>query len=100
MTRRCLCVTQHVPEAHVLNRHHILPKSWGGPDVPENLVDLCPNTHENVHKLLDQHVRLGGIPSWEYRRRFSVYARDLAARAWEQRPPKPTYTLKDDHVDV
>lgn len=93
--RKCLCVGQHVPEAHVLNRHHILPKSWGGANTADNLVDVCPTTHENVHKLLDQHVRLGGVPPWDYRRRFSPFARDLAARAWAQRPATPTYTLKD-----
>lgn len=93
--KKCLCVGQHVPEVHALASHHILPKSWGGPDGPENRVVLCPSTHENVHQLLNKYVKRGGVPEWSVRRVYGVYARDLAARAWAQRPSdKPPYTVQ------
>lgn len=95
--RKCLCVVQHVPEVHALCTHHILPKSWGGGDEPTNRVVLCPSTHENIHRLLNRYVRLGGVPPWEDRRIYGVYARDLAARAWSQRPSdKPPYTVQEE----
>jgi hypothetical protein len=89
----CRCVTQHSPAAYVLVKHHIKPKSWGGPDTVENLVDVCPNSHSAVHRLIDSYVRAKGDPGWEVRRKFSAFQRELALRAWEQRPPVPTYTL-------
>lgn len=32
-----------------LHQHHIIPRSQGGPDTPENLVGLCSNCHEDRH---------------------------------------------------
>ena len=36
----------------IKERHHIIPKSIGGDDSPENLVDLTPREHYLAHKLL------------------------------------------------
>lgn len=95
--KKCLCVGQHVPEVHAFCTHHILPKSWGGPDTVANKVVLCPSTHENVHQLLNRYVKLGGVPPWSVRRIYGVYARDLATAAWDQRPSdKPPYTIQED----
>jgi hypothetical protein len=88
----CLCVSTHAPRAYVPNKHHILPESWGGKKVPENLIPLCANAHTSVHYLIDQYVRAGGLPPWSERAKFSPFIRDLAARAWAQRPEKPTIT--------
>ncbi|MGI8682016.1 MAG: HNH endonuclease [Mycobacteriales bacterium] len=88
----CVCVAEHSPTAYVPTRHHRLPQSWGGPSVADNLVTLCPSTHTAVHRLIDEYVRHGGDPGWDTRRHFGAYARDLAARAWEQRPVTPTIT--------
>lgn len=91
----CKCVGQHVPEVHAPAVHHILPRSWGGPDVPANRVVLCPTTHENVHKLLNAYVHAGDVPAWSLRRSYSAYARGLAQLAWDQRPSdKPPYTIQ------
>jgi hypothetical protein len=32
-----------------LHKHHIIPRSQGGPDTPDNLVGLCSNCHEDRH---------------------------------------------------
>lgn len=89
----CACVSSHTPSAYVPNRHHVIPLSWGGPDVPENTVMLCPNSHSSVHRLLNEYIRSGGLPSWEVRREFNAYVRGLAATAWANRPENPTYTV-------
>lgn len=31
------------------NRHHKVPKSLGGSDANDNLVDLCPGCHQEMH---------------------------------------------------
>lgn len=89
----CECVTTHVPSSYIAVVHHVLPLSWGGLREPGNEVLVCSNTHEATHRLLDDHIRFDGVPPWEHRRRFNPLARDLAARAWAQRPEHPTYTL-------
>lgn len=32
-----------------LHAHHLLPKSRGGPDIPENLATVCKDCHEDIH---------------------------------------------------
>jgi hypothetical protein len=34
----------------ILHIHHIIEKSKGGSDNPDNLLILCPNCHTNLHK--------------------------------------------------
>ena len=31
-------LTRELPDAVYFEKHHIIPKSWGGPDVKENIV--------------------------------------------------------------
>lgn len=88
----CACVADHSPAAYVPVRHHVVPESWDGPTIASNLVTICPSTHTAVHRLIDEYVRHGGDPGWDTRRHFSPFQRDLALRAWEQRPEKPTIT--------
>lgn len=90
--QNCECVEVHVPSAFVPTQHHILPQSWGGQTVYDNLVWLCPNSHTAVHRLLDEYVRAGGNPGWSVSKHFSPYQRALALRAWDQRPENPTIT--------
>lgn len=95
----CACVDDHNPSAYVPADHHIIPRSWGGPDVAENRRLICPNTHTAVHRLIDEYVRAGGDPGWEIRRHYGVYQRELAKFAWDHRPAKPTITsLTGDHT--
>jgi len=74
--------------------HHIVPRSWDGPDVASNRVVLCPTAHTLVHELLNLYVHHGGRPPWSDRREFPVLIRRLAAKGWDGRPSdKPPYTL-------
>jgi 5-methylcytosine-specific restriction endonuclease McrA len=50
---KCLCVKNHSPEPQRLNVHHIHPQALGGSNAKSNLITICPNTHNNVHELLD-----------------------------------------------
>ena len=88
----CRCVARHSPSAFVVNQHHVIPQSWGGPTVPENLVPLCPNTHTATHRLIDAYVAGNGDPGWRVKWRYTRLSRLLAARAWAGRPAKPTPT--------
>lgn len=81
-TARCLCVSDHNPNVIVFHRHHIWPLGMGGPDEPENLVLLCPTSHDATHNLLRAWVKAGGEPSWEIRRRFGPYVRRLAEEGY------------------
>lgn len=94
--RHCPCVANHVPNPKVLHRHHIVPKSWGGTDTTPahgdalsdltldaaNLIGLCPTAHENVHRLLNEYVRQGKTPTWDFREHFTYNERLLAGVAW------------------
>lgn len=88
----CQCVEHHEPRAFVPTYHHIVPKSWGGETIDENMVWLCPNSHTAVHRLIDEYVRLDGKITWEIAKHFSPFQRELAADAWRHRPADPTIT--------
>lgn len=92
MTDYCACVKYHTPEPTNFDRHHILPKSWGGANTADNIAVICQTTHENIHTLLNHYVRLGGLPPWEIRSRYNSFVRDLAQRAWDQRGSYTPYT--------
>ena len=89
----CPCVSMHCPAAYEPNRHHILPQSWGGQTVAENLIYICPNTHTAVHQLLNAYVHAGSEPGEDVLQHYNHLTRELAAQAWAQRPSdKPPYT--------
>lgn len=82
----CDCVVNHVPSRYKNVIHHIIPRSWGGPDTAVNKIAICPTTHENVHDLLNECVRRASWPDWAYLQQFNVFTRKLALQAWNQRP--------------
>lgn len=91
------------PTLHTIQRHHHPPLSWrdklraANPAVDQSwwkVVPLCGIDHDEVHALLDAHVRFHGVPPWALRRTYSVFARKLAAECWASRPSdSPPYTL-------
>lgn len=94
IAKKCECVSIHTPSAYVPNHHHILPQSWGGETEDANMAWLCPNSHTAVHALLNEYIRHGGMPSWEVLEHYNVLVRDLAIRAWAQRPSdRPPFTV-------
>lgn len=81
-SRVCLCVARHAPSlVGEADGHHVIPQSWGGKSVPENMVICCPNAHRLVHALLNQYVHAKGTPPPEILRRYSRFTRKLAKRA-------------------
>lgn len=90
----CYLHLSHSPAPLNAAVHHVLPKSWGGPDTLDNKVTLCPTGHENVHTVLNWFVSFGSpeaVPSY-----LSKHVGDstmaLALRAWNQRPAHTPYT--------
>lgn len=65
-----------------LNVHHILPQAHGGPTVKENLITVCPNTHNNTHELLDYMLRHNGAMP-DNGKGFNRLAKELAKRGYE-----------------
>ena len=53
----CAVHETHDPVPYCTDLHHVWPKGMGGPDVPENIVPVCPTGHQNIHRLLDKMVR-------------------------------------------
>lgn len=94
MTSPCACSKRHSPRVVATDTHHVLPRSWKGPDVAANRVELCPTTHRQVHRLLDAYVTAGAEPARAVLAMYNAVTRDLAAQAWAQRPPKPTRTSR------
>lgn len=48
--------------ADILERHHIVPRRYGGSDEPVNLVDVCPTCHRALETLYDERFyRVLGI---------------------------------------
>jgi hypothetical protein len=80
----------HSPDVHVAQVHHILPISWGGPTVPDNLTHICATGHDLVHELLNLYVRFDGEVPWEAEQHFGTQERKLAQLAWQARTPGRT----------
>lgn len=77
----CKCVTDHRPAVVGTDFHHVVPLGWGGPDVAENIVELCPTSHRSLHDLLRWMVRQQQWPPREVLYRYPRYVQNLAARA-------------------
>jgi hypothetical protein len=84
-TISCPCVTVHRPALVELHFHHIIPLYAGGKDSPSNKIGVCPSTHYAVHALTREYEKAGGKPSWDIRRQFPEFARELAQRGWDGR---------------
>lgn len=46
----CECCDKKLPTIHK-NTHHKIPKSLGGKDTQDNLIDICPNCHDALHAI-------------------------------------------------
>jgi hypothetical protein len=82
--RTCANPIEHRPPPMVLEKHHVQPKSWGGPDIPENLVEVCSTCHMGAHTALNALVtyrRLGLAVPKDVWARFHPYYRFLAVDA-------------------
>lgn len=48
----CYVCTKGFPNA-LLNDHHIIPRAFGGSDLPDNKKLLCPTCHQTLHRLAE-----------------------------------------------
>lgn len=83
------------PTLHRVEKHHNPPKSWTLDNgASARVLPLCGLCHNEVHALLNEYVRAGGLPAWEVRRTYGVFIRQLAQEAWDLRIVGRTpYTL-------
>lgn len=107
MAHTCGCVASHRPAVMVIEKHHILPLSWGGADAPDNWLYVCPTSHYNIHSALNVLVHAGHVPtnatdpSYQEWVSYPVFARKYAQQAWnEHDPSKPTPITLHSHEGV
>lgn len=82
--RVCANPIRHTPAPMVLEKHHVRPLSWGGEDVPTNVVMICSTCHMGAHTALNARVaydRAGTDMPDEVWQRFHPYYRALASQA-------------------
>jgi HNH endonuclease len=82
--RKCLCVSWHRPPPTILHSHHVWPLGEGGPDTSENLLWLCPTTHNSVHQLWRAMVKHKGVVPTAELKSFARYTREVVTRGWAQ----------------
>jgi hypothetical protein len=54
---QCAVHRYHWPPVRETVLHHMWPLGMGGPDVPANLVRICPTGHSNVHRAVRAIIR-------------------------------------------
>ena len=81
--KRAVCGNpiKHAPAPAVVQKHHIQPKSWGGPDAKSNLIDLCGTCHDGIHAALNACVRANGPPPSAVWGSFHHFYRKMALEA-------------------
>lgn len=95
----CPCPLIH-PPLLVLDRHHLWPLGWGGPDIADNIVPICPNAHRLAHTLLNRMKKAGSPLSYAEARKYGLVVRSLAERGWKKmidagRTPQSIRTYED-----
>lgn len=61
-----------------VEKHHIHPLGFDGPDTPDNWIYICPTGHTAVHELLRIWVKTEAKPPWEIARYYHPAERHLA----------------------
>ena len=74
----CQVHNKHIPNPHLNERHHVWPLGEGGPDIPENIVVVCPTGHFNIHALLKLFKLHAGPPPYTELRQFTHGERNVA----------------------
>lgn len=77
----CPCRSEHAPSVPWTHGHHLWPLFAGGPDSPENLVYVCPATHDWAHVIWRVFEKNDGPVSRQ--RTWPFYAYNIAVEGWE-----------------
>ena len=80
---KCYLHEYHSPEVASFDEHHAIPRYYGGPDIPSNIVVVCPTGHRNVHTLLRLFEMIGLEDVNQNTWGRSTWA--LAERGWKGR---------------
>jgi hypothetical protein len=88
LVNTCPCVVRHSPKPAYLQKHHIVPRSWGGPNTKENIVAICGTCHDATHDALNKLVRAQGYV------KLTGYPRYAQMLAWHA---VNTYCEKNGH---
>lgn len=67
-----------------VERHHIHPLEFDGPNVAANLIYLCPTSHTGVHELLRHMIKNAGVAEWRIRQHYGPAERALAAEGYRR----------------
>lgn len=78
------CILHHHREWVPLESHHVWPLGDGGPNIPENRINVCANGHYSIHAYLDLLIKNGGDPSWATAKHFSSDVRYFAHKGYAQ----------------
>jgi hypothetical protein len=80
VTKPCACRADHAPNVPWTHRHHVWPLFAGGPDIEDNVVYVCPATHDWTHVIWRIFEKSRGtVPR---RRTWPHYAYELAVAGW------------------
>jgi hypothetical protein len=80
----CQVHSVHKPSPHVTEVHHIWPLAYGGPNVAENTIVVCPTGHTNIHYLLSTFIADGGNIPHQHLRLYAPSERQLAKLGYER----------------
>ena len=54
--------------------HHVWPVSYHGPNIKANLIKICPNSHSDIHYLMDRMLAGKPYNIREYGNSVKLYA--------------------------
>lgn len=88
------------PTLHRKEEHHHPPKSWTNDNgVNSRIITLCGICHNEYHALLNEYVRVRGVPSWDVRKTYSPFIRNLVTECWDTHiPGKTPFTTVDGTI--
>lgn len=67
---QCALHRYHRPAVLETERHHVWPLGMGGPDTPDNIVNVCPTSHSAIHVLIRALVKGQALPKAGRRERY------------------------------
>lgn len=74
------------PTLHRNETHHNPPRSWTTDNGASAMLwETCGTCHNEIHALLNEYLRVKGLPSWDTRRTYGPWVRERAAEAWADR---------------
>lgn len=80
MARGKICEAHHHLDLVPIEKHHVWPLGYHGPDIESNKTPLCANAHSDVHYLLEAMLKNKQLDH----REFGQGVRNVAKRGYDQ----------------